>query len=1133
MTTLDTNSDAGSPPVSAPRGESGAGIAGEIVEAVPHGIALLDLDGLVLEVNPATERLLGYGRADIIGKPCQPFTHPDDHKAEAPLLAAVLDGASEGYTIEKRYLRRNGEPVWARLDLRLVRDGRGEPLHVLALIEDVTERRRLDEEQRLLAEQGTILECITDGFVALDTNWRYTYVNKQAGELFGREPKDLLGTHIWEEFPDGVGQPFYEAYQRAMAQQTTIFLEDYYQPWDRWFENRIYGSRTGIAIYFTDITERKRVEEAERRQHERAEALRVANDSLTRTLDLEEVLGVLLDSLVRFVPYTSASVFLLTDDSQLAVGALRGHEELAGADVTQSLRKLRSHALVRSILEEGRTVVVEDSERDPDRVPLLAGAQVRSWIGVPLRAAGQVIGLCSVESSKPDAFPREDADWAEALTAQAAAAIENAHLHKQLQRHAIELEQRVGELAEAQRVAHIGSFEWDIAANRVSWSDELYRIYGLDPAEFGATFETFVEQLHPDDREEVVATIQRALAEGQPWRTDERIVRPSGEIRRLSTWGEVVRDEQGRPARLVGICHDVTDQRRQRERAEALRAANHALTRTLDLDEVLGVLLDSLARFVPYTSASVLLSGDDAQLTVGALRGYELLELDITQRMLELRGHRLVRRVLEEGQTIVVKDSEREPEGEPLLGDVQVRSWIAVPLRAGGQVIGLCSLENAQADAFGGEDVDWAEALTAQAAAAIENARLHDQLQRHAAELEQRVAARTRDLRAAMEEAERANRAKSEFIAGISHELRTPMNAILGFAQLLELDGLNGEQADGVQQILRAGRHLLELITELLDIARIEAGELGLSLERVNVKELLVDAVDLTRPLAETTGVTITINGDLGGYLLADRQRVLQVLLNLLANALKYNRQGGSVEVTPSRKGDTRVEIAVQDTGPGIASENLERLFLPFERLGLEGGPIEGAGLGLALTQRLIEAMGGRIAVTSTTGVGSTFTIELPRAEDPLAETDPAEQPVRQARAATILYIEDNLANLQLVERALTRQPGFNVLTATQGRLGLVLARDRQPDLILLDLHLPDTTGEEVLEELTSTPETAAIPVIVVSAAASKGRVQRLRQRGAHHYLTKPIDLAELLEVVSNAVGTRRALSDASRQPPN
>jgi len=1118
-------------------------MAREIVEAAPHGIALLDLDGLVLDINPATERLLGYGRADIVGKPCQPFTHADDHETELPLLEAVLRGESDGYTIEKRYLRKSGESVWARLEMRLIRDEQGQPLRLLALIEDISERRRLDEEQKRLTEQllehrdnlqraltaaeradeqiRTILECITDGFVALDPDWRYTYVNKRAGELFGRRPEDLIGKHIWEEFPDGIGQPFYHAYQKAMAERTTIFLEDYYEPWERWFENRIYGSRTGIAIYFTEITERKRIEEAERRQRERGEALRVANEALTRTLDLEEVLGVLLDSLTRFVPYTSASVLLLSDDSQLAVGALRGYEQVESGEVARLLRELRGRRLVRRVLEEGRTVVVEDSERGLDGEPLLVGGEVRSWIAVPLRAGGQVIGLCSLESLRPDAFREEDVDWAVALIAQAAAAIENARLHDQLQRHAAELERRVGELAEAQRVAHIGSFEWDMAADRISWSDELYRIYGLEPAEFAATFETFVERLHPDDREVVVETIERSVAKGESFRMQERILRPTGEIRYLSTWGEVVRDDLGRPARLLGICHDVTEQRRRRERGEVLRVANDALTRTLDLEEVLGVLLDSLTRFVPYTSASVLLLSDESQLVLGALRGHEQLDRSEVPRLLcELRRGPLVRGVLEEGRTVVVQDSEHDSSGEPLLAGREVRSWIAVPLRAGGQVIGLCSLESGRPDAFREEDVDWAEALIAQAAAAIENARLHDQLQRHATELEQRVADRTQDLREAKDEAERANRAKSTFLAGISHELRTPMNAILGFAQLLEMDDLTDEQEDGVQKILRAGGHLLQLINELLDIARIEAGELALSIEPVSVEELLVEAVDMTQPLGQELGVKVVVSGEIGGYVRADRQRLLQVVLNLLANAVKYNRHGGIAEVTCSANADGRLAIAVRDTGHGIDADDLERLFVPFDRLGLEGGTIEGVGLGLALANRLVDVMDGTISVSSRRGVGSTFTVTLPRADDPLAAVEPGvtASTQRLTRAASILYIEDNLANLQLVERALARQPGVKVLAATQGRLGLELARERRPDLVLLDLHLPDITGEEVLDELAADHQTAQIPVIVVSAAASKGRVERLRERGVSAYLTKPIDLGDLLAAVDGAL---------------
>jgi CheY-like chemotaxis protein/anti-sigma regulatory factor (Ser/Thr protein kinase) len=255
---------------------------------------------------------------------------------------------------------------------------------------------------------------------------------------------------------------------------------------------------------------------------------------------------------------------------------------------------------------------------------------------------------------------------------------------------------------------------------------------------------------------------------------------------------------------------------------------------------------------------------------------------------------------------------------------------------------------------------------------------------------------------------------------------------------------------------------------------------------------------------------------------LADRQRVLQVLLNLLANAAKYNRRGGTVDVVCSRAAE-RVAIAVRDTGDGIEADDLERLFAPFERLGHDQGSVEGVGLGLTLVQRLVDAMGGTISVASTPGAGSTFTVELPRAEDPLAALaggDGGPGPP-EAQAATVLYIEDNLANLELVERALARRPALTILTATQGRLGLELARERRPDVILLDLHLPDVDGEDVLDELASSSETGDIPVVIVSAAASKGRVQRLRERGAYDYLTKPIDLKELIEVIHAALGDR------------
>ena len=378
-------------------------------------------------------------------------------------------------------------------------------------------------------------------------------------------------------------------------------------------------------------------------------------------------------------------------------------------------------------------------------------------------------------------------------------------------------------------------------------------------------------------------------------------------------------------------------------------------------------------------------------------------------------------------------------------------------------------------------------------------------------------------LQSAQREAEAANQAKSEFLSRMSHELRTPLNAVLGFAQLLEMDALSDEQRENVAYISRAGRHLLDLINEVLDISRIESGQMTISLEAVAVGDLLQELSALVGPLADARRVTLdTSQATLAGFALADRQRLKQVLLNLLSNAVKYNREGGSVTVHCEHVGDDRVRIAVVDSGYGIAPEHLERLFRPFDRLGAEQGSVEGTGMGLALSKGLVEAMGGSIGVHSTLDVGSTFWLELASAEGPLERYErihpqAAEEEEPGRAPHVILQIEDNLSNLKLVERIVQRRPGIELLAATQGGLGIELARQHRPDLILLDLHLPDMPGQEVLRRLQSYPETRRVPVVILSADATKTKIARLMESGASAYLTKPLDVADFLAVVDRA----------------
>jgi signal transduction histidine kinase/ActR/RegA family two-component response regulator len=397
------------------------------------------------------------------------------------------------------------------------------------------------------------------------------------------------------------------------------------------------------------------------------------------------------------------------------------------------------------------------------------------------------------------------------------------------------------------------------------------------------------------------------------------------------------------------------------------------------------------------------------------------------------------------------------------------------------------------------------------------------------ARMEAEILQRSRELQEANRRLRAADMAKSEYLSRMSHELRTPLNAILGFAQLLEMDELREDQQESLGYILSAARHLLALINEVLDIAAIEAGRLTLSLEPVWVADVVSETVSLIRPLADQQGILLVSPArTCDAHVLGDRQRLKQVLLNLLSNAVKYNRPAGSVHLTCEHV-NGRLRVKVADTGPGIPAEALERLFVPFERLGSEHGTVEGTGLGLPLSKRLADAMGGSLELESILQQGSTFWVELPLIEAPAeaaadlaAAPQPEPEQVEQTgHDLTVLYIEDNVSNLQLVERVMQRR-GIALISAMRPQLGLDLAGEHQPDLILLDLHLPDMPGQEVFRRLRANAKTAEIPVVVLSADARPNLISRMLDDGVRAFLTKPLDVKELLELI-DAVADERA----------
>jgi len=389
------------------------------------------------------------------------------------------------------------------------------------------------------------------------------------------------------------------------------------------------------------------------------------------------------------------------------------------------------------------------------------------------------------------------------------------------------------------------------------------------------------------------------------------------------------------------------------------------------------------------------------------------------------------------------------------------------------------------------------------------------------------------ELNEAMAAAKKANRAKTDFLAGMSHELRTPLNAVLGFAQLMESGSPppTVSQKRNLDQILKAGWYLLELINEVLDLTLIESGKVTLSSEAVSLSEVMLECRAMIEPQALKRSIGLKFaRFEVPYFVKADRTRVKQVLINLLFNAIKYNKPGGSVSVEYSLGAPDSIRISIRDTGLGLAPEQLAQLFQPFNRLGKEAGTEEGTGIGLVVTKRLVELMGGSIGVDSTVGVGSVFWIEMNLTSAPQLAVAEAEHAVlAQPRAPdglptrTILYVEDNPANLELVEQLIARRPDLRLLSAADGDLGVEFARAYQPEVVLMDINLPGMSGIAALKILRADPATAHIPIIALSANAVPHDIEKALAAGFFNYLTKPIKVEQFMNALDVALKFSKA----------
>ncbi len=658
-------------------------------------------------------------------------------------------------------------------------------------------------------------------------------------------------------------------------------------------------------------------------------------------------------------------------------------------------------------------------------------------------------------------------------------------------------------LEEAQRLAQMGNWELNLASGELSWSDGIFRLFELDPSQFSATYEAFLNAIHPDDRNSVNLAYTHSLETRVPYEITHRLRMPDGRIKWVHERCVSDFDSHGKPLRSVGTVQDVT----------ASMLAQEALRQSKEQYE-------ELAERIPVGVYTFRIRADGSMaFDYVSPRFCQLLGLS-AQEVLADSATAFACAHPEERDEFIRLNQEAGRTLQPFRweGRFVIRGetrWFLIE-----SVPTL--LENGDS-LWNGVTSDISERKQAELALG----QLNDQL-------EQRVAERTADLWRAKEEAEQANSAKSEFLSRMSHELRTPMNAILGFGQLLESDTrhpLSPDQQENIYEILHAGSHLLELINEVLDLARIESGRLELAPEAVSIGPLVDECAALVQSLAIRRSISLNINADgicSNQAVLADRLRLRQILLNLLSNAIKYNHEGGNVAISchPAMHGSVR--IAVSDNGRGIPAEEQGRLFKPFERIETVYDGIEGTGIGLALSKRLIESMNGTIGVESAAGTGSTFWVELPCAEATAAPVQPdtVTEPGACATARTLLYVEDNPANLRLVKKIISTHKGLSLLDAHTAELGLEIARAYQPELILLDINLPGMDGHEALRHLQNDPATSHIPVVAITANAMERDIRKGLDAGFVAYLTKPLQITDFLTLLDEL------LEPASTQEP-
>ncbi|MGV3617889.1 MAG: PAS domain S-box protein [Fimbriimonas sp.] len=1110
----------------------------DVLAAALDCVVTMDAHGFITGFNSAAETTFDYRRQDAVGKSLADLIVPprlrDRHREGLARYLATGESAMLNRRIEAEAIRADGTEF--PVELTVIATPTGEDVAFTSFVRDITERKRTEQALRESHERLELVskatnDAVWDWNLTADVHW-----NSGFSTLFGYSLDEIQpGIESWTEriHPDDLQRvndsiwAVIEGTSECWQAEYRFLRKDgsFAHVFDRGQCIRDeFGKATRMIGAMIDITERKQAEEALHESIAGYRSMFTANPHPMWVYDAQTLAFLSVnEAAIAHYGYTEAEFLAMT------IRDIRPEEEVDRMLAVKSdpLASDRKEGTWRHRKKNGEIIHVE------------VASHSSIWEGVPARVV-----LVNDVTERKEVEER-------LLSAHAELESRVHHRTAEVRRANVALKNEIGERRQAEEELRL--------------SEARYRAIVEDQTEMICRFQsdgtlTFVNEAHCRyfqqasqdilgtsildflSAEDAEAARQRfaTLGPTNPVASYEiQSASRNGEVRWQHWTDRYLVDEKGAFVSFQSVGRDITERKiveieLQRSKEE-LERANEELTRNE------ARLLNGNSIFTELTRLHVTSEEElQAALTHITEAGSELLDVDrcsiwlydghhskircadLFERNLERHSSGLELTVLQypnyfshllTRRSIVAHDAHHHAAtyefSEAYLTPLGIASMLDVPIIIGGRMVGvLCCEQVGEPRRWLVEDQTFASSAASICSVAIES------LERARAEEALREA--RDEAESARREAEAANRAKSEFLSRMSHELRTPLNAILGFGQILEAQGLTPMQHESVGYVLKGGRHLLELINEVLDISRVEAGHLDLSIEPVDVVELLPETCALLRPLADAReiGLELQVAG-LGMHILADRQRLRQVVFNLLSNAIKYNRHGGRVEISGQVISGDRMRLAVRDTGPGIEERDLRKLFTPFERLGATSSEIEGTGLGLAVSQRLVAAMGGSLSVESVLGEGSVFFIDFPLAQCPVERAQGSCLDMAQGEGGlsskgkwSVLCIEDNTSNLRLLEVFFASRPEIALTTAQDGRTGLAMARDEEPNLILLDLHLPELSGPEVLESLKRSALTRDIPVVIVSADATPAQVERLLADGAHAYLTKPLDLA-------------------------